>query len=831
MHTTAAAFLLSLSPLLQSPQEDGRALQPVGEPTWPVIRQIAIDLAAHPDLDWRALDADVYMAPRPGVDRLHVLADDDELARLAALGISWTMVQEDQTAFYQSRLDPSFVAAGAGLGSWLSPPFASGGMGGYYTFNEIVSVLDQMTAAYPAITNNKVSIGTTVQGRTIWMVKISDNPGVDEAEAEVRFDALHHAREPQGMQTTLWLMLYLLENYGTDPLATYLVDNREIYFVPCVNPDGYVYNQSIAPGGGGLWRKNRRNNGGGIFGVDLNRNYPFQWGFDNEGSSPSTDSETYRGPSPASEPETQAMIAFMADRDFRTALSTHTFSDLWLFPFGYNFLTPSNLGDYNELSALQTEVNGYEAGAASSVLYLANGITVDYEHDEHGTMCWTPEIGSADQGFWPATSDIIPLAEENLLAFQRTALGAGAFVYLNDFTIGDLGDADGNFEAGETVSFSLVAANSGNLASSGSVVAALSTTSSDATISDGFYSFGTINAFSQKTTGLMPLRLDILPGTPAGTSIPYVLDLEYEGYVQTFAGSIVVGTRRPFLADDVEIDLGWTAGLSSDTASTGEWEFGNPDGTDSSGEPSHPENDFSSPGVNCFSTGNGGGSAGNDDVDDGLTTLITPRIDLSGVGAASISYARWFANLSTEDDIFLVSISNDDGASWVTLEAVDTNQNQWTEVSFNVPDFLPQTDEMRLRFIAEDDPNNSLVEAAIDELLVEIYDTAPRMNVYGKTETDSPVAVNVTGDSGASYTVFFSPGTGNLTVPGIEGTVLLDLGSSLELFSGSIPSSGLSESIVTIPDVASLVGQTVYLQSLVVGSSLALSNRATIVIE
>src|SRR5258705_319958 len=126
-------------------------------------------------------------------------------------------------------------------------------------------------------------------------------------EVHVIVDALHHAREPESMQATIWTMLALLERYGTDPLSTYLVNEREIWFVPCVNPDGYVYNESTNPGGGGLWRKNRRANAGGTTGVDLNRNYAFQWGFDNSGSSPTPTDETYRGTAAASEPEVGAL--------------------------------------------------------------------------------------------------------------------------------------------------------------------------------------------------------------------------------------------------------------------------------------------------------------------------------------------------------------------------------------------------------------------------------------------------------------------------------------------------------------------------------------------
>ncbi len=119
------------------------------------------------------------------------------------------------------------------------------------------------------------------------MVKISDNPNVNETEPEVLYTALHHAREPVGAMQMLFYMYYLLENYDNDPFIQALVDNTEMYFVPVVNPDGYVYNQTTNPNGGGMWRKNRRNNGSaGLYGSDLNRNYGYMWGYDNNGSSP-----------------------------------------------------------------------------------------------------------------------------------------------------------------------------------------------------------------------------------------------------------------------------------------------------------------------------------------------------------------------------------------------------------------------------------------------------------------------------------------------------------------------------------------------------------------
>ena len=153
----------------------------------------------------------------------------------------------------------------------------------FYTYAETVAELDALHAQYPNITTAKYSIGTSIEGRTIWAMKVSDNPNVDENEPEVGFDGVHHAREPITINVLLETIRYLCENYGVDPEVTFLVDNREIFFVPIVNPDGYVYNEQTYPNGGGMWRKNRHAPVGGCYGVDLNRNYPYQWG--GEGSS------------------------------------------------------------------------------------------------------------------------------------------------------------------------------------------------------------------------------------------------------------------------------------------------------------------------------------------------------------------------------------------------------------------------------------------------------------------------------------------------------------------------------------------------------------------
>ncbi|MEO0649114.1 MAG: M14 family zinc carboxypeptidase, partial [Planctomycetota bacterium] len=303
--------LLTVS-LQSSPAPASTPPQPVDPPR----ARIAVPLGANGGATLEDLAGLDLLGLDLGAGRATALAVPRDLARLTAAGIDFEIESADEQARYAERLLSSDPVAleGSTLAGSLVPPFGQGSMGGYWTWDEVVSVLDQLHAAFPGITTPKFSIGKTLEGRDIWALKVSDAPNVDEDEPEVRYDSMHHSREPQGMQTSFWFLIHTLETYGTDPLSTYLVDERELFFVPVVNPDGYVYNQQIAPGGGGLWRKNRRNNGDGTTGVDLNRNYPFQWGFDNFGSSPSTDSVTYRGPSPASELETQSMVQFMDQR-------------------------------------------------------------------------------------------------------------------------------------------------------------------------------------------------------------------------------------------------------------------------------------------------------------------------------------------------------------------------------------------------------------------------------------------------------------------------------------------------------------------------------------
>ncbi len=302
-----------------------------------------------------------------------------------------------------------------------------GGMGGHMRYEEMLAQLDSMRLLFPNLISVKSPIDTTKtrEGRTIWQVRISDNPNVSEPnEPQGMLSAIHHAREPVGMHQLLFFMWYLLENYSSNPEIKALVDNTELYFVPCLNPDGYLFNQLNSPQGGGMWRKNRRDNGNGTFGVDLNRNYGYNWGFDDFGSSPDPDFDTYRGDEPFSEPETKAMKAFCERQNFKMAQNYHTYSNLIIFPWGYDNLQTEDSTLYRNLTREMNKQNNYRIGTGMQVLnYNSNGSSDDYMYStdvqKPKILAMTPEVGD---WFWPTQTEILGLCQETMyqnLTFVR----------------------------------------------------------------------------------------------------------------------------------------------------------------------------------------------------------------------------------------------------------------------------------------------------------------------------------------------------------------------------------------------------------------------------
>ena len=292
--------------------------------------------------------------------------------------------------------------------------------GSFHSYQETEQELASLEETYPNIAKVHV-IGTSLEERNISAIKISDQVGSEENEGEILFLGCHHAREWISVEVPLMLAKLLTDNYYTNPDIKALVDNSEIWIVPIVNPDGLEYSIYVYR----YWRKNRRDNGDGTYGVDLNRNYAFKWGFDNQGSSPDSISQVFRGLSPFSEPETRAIRELVAKHDFKALVSYHNFSQVILYPWGYK-AGPSQIDDLlNKLAQTMSEriqaVNGriYDYVRASSSLYLTNGDTTDWALGVYGIPSFTIELPPLDMlqgGFFTSEGDIQSIFSENLPA-------------------------------------------------------------------------------------------------------------------------------------------------------------------------------------------------------------------------------------------------------------------------------------------------------------------------------------------------------------------------------------------------------------------------------
>ena len=273
------------------------------------------------------------------------------------------------------------------------------GYDAYRSYSEDGGIADELretAAAYPAITK-LVTLGQSVNGQDILALKVTKNAKVlkDGKRPSVLYAGAQHAREWITPEMVRRLMHHYLEGYGSDAELTGIIDTTELWFLPVANPDGYDFTFSDER----LWRKNLRDNDadGTITagdGVDPNRNFAVKWGWDNEGSSPVPDSETYRGTGPNSEPETQALDALFDRIGFEFFINYHSAAELLLYGIGWQVSTPSPDDVIYEAMVGDDEnpaVPGYDPDI-SAELYTTNGDTDTHATVENGTLGFTPEM-------------------------------------------------------------------------------------------------------------------------------------------------------------------------------------------------------------------------------------------------------------------------------------------------------------------------------------------------------------------------------------------------------------------------------------------------------
>lgn len=254
--------------------------------------------------------------------------------------------------------------------------------------------------AHPRLTK-VMSIGKSLKGQDILAVKVTKDAGKtrDGGKPAVLYASNQHAREWITPEMTRRLLHHYLDQYGRDAEITKIVDTTELWFVLSANPDGYDFTH--ADPANRMWRKNLRdNNGDGKItagdGVDLNRNFAYKWGYDNEGSSPDPGDETFRGRGPSSEPETRALDAFEKRIGFEYGINYHSAAELILYGVGWQVATPTPDDVlYRALAGTPANpaVPGYRP-QVSSELYTTNGEADGHAANVNGMLMYTPEMST-----------------------------------------------------------------------------------------------------------------------------------------------------------------------------------------------------------------------------------------------------------------------------------------------------------------------------------------------------------------------------------------------------------------------------------------------------
>ncbi len=614
---------------------------------------------------------------------------------------------------------PGGAGGGGGGGGVVEVGGGVDGPGWFDTYHDYTDV--RGFARGLALSNPNLAsfsdIGQSVEARNIFALRVTGpgGGGGPGNRPQILITGGQHAREWISVATVMYLANELVSRYNSDASIRALMDNIEFLFVPIVNPDGYVYTWTTER----LWRKNRRDLGAGTgicIGVDTNRNWGFQWG--GQGAASTACNETYRGASAFSEPETQVIRDFsLASTRLVAAIDYHSYSQLVMSPWGYTQTLPPqpDAGFFDQLTTSIRdgirESGGaiYTPGPIFSTIYPASGTAVDWWYGGRGIYGLTVELrDTGAQGFTLSPDQIIPTGAESLAGLENMA------------------------EFFMPVRFSLPSAVPVPLTPN-------TPTPFEVSISPG--PGWTLDAASPKlysrhgasgpftSSALVPISGDrflaTLPPAPCGTPVQYYFEAAaVNGPTLTYPSGASPLQATPYqtnlvFSDDMELDRGWTV-VNAPALTAGAWERADPVATfNLNNDMANPEDDATpAPGVLCFATENGahGAAAGLSDVDGGPTTLISPPINIAGAASALVTYNRWVYSANGQADPLVVEVSPD-GQTWTQVDRVTTTSG-WKQASFILPPGFAVTSTFRVRFSIADVPNDSLTEAAIDDVRV-----------------------------------------------------------------------------------------------------------------
>gem|GEM_PF-873275 len=620
-------------------------------------------------------------ARKPG-PCLELFVEDHERQLLERQGIAYTVLIPDWNAYYAERQRMESLTI-----TKVSVPtrvnnFHLGSNGGALTLAELRVELDSMRSKYPALISARDSIGRTYQGRPLWAVRIrgTSNPG---SQPEALYMGCHHANEQFGMMCLIYYMWYLLENYATDPEVTMLLDKRELWFIPIVNPDGYAYNEETNPKGGGMWRKNRVPTYiSGTYGVDINRNYGYKWGYDDVGSSVVPSSNNYRGPSSFSELEAQAVRDFMIAHHFTVVHSFHMYGDFILPPWGYNASETPDSVLFRRLASDMALFNRYTYG--TDIYPATNGDACDWIYGDTlskgRAYAYTVEVGSHFDGEWPTTPRIYAIVDENLRTNLVLAHAAGAYVRVDKPAVSCRFSTD-------SASISIPFVNSG---------AGAPPPTLDITVSSPDLDIATTRYSGYVWSSAGPLTIVARKNKTVGANASLAVHIEHPGGATTDTVTFRLGPADTIYADGAE---GTRSRWKSASNRSAKWD------TTSllahSGRLSFAE----SP------TGN---------YPDQLISSLT--LDSTLVLAGVAAELRFWLNGWSEPncDCLLVELSTDRGATWNALKGqhtspgsgiptevpfetpvLDGHLHEWTEEIMDISQFIGYSVQIRFRFTSD----------------------------------------------------------------------------------------------------------------------------------
>lgn len=611
------------------------------------LMQVEVPLTGPTDLErLLRMGMDIpYVNPKSGF--AHLIVEDTQLDKLTQAGFTYTVLDYDLAATFRR--------------------FFKIGFGPYYTFAEVEARLQDLVNTYgPAGLIDDTIIGYSIEGRPIYAFKVSDNAAVDENEPVVFLNGVTHAREPIGAYITLEFGAWLLDHYATDPEIQWLVDNREIWIVPVVNPDGFVYNESSD----GYWRKNKRDNDGdGTFsesvdGVDINRNYGFMWGYDDVGSSPDPSSNTYRGTGPFSEPETQAIRDFVNGIQPSIALNYHSYSNLLLFPYGYaNGVYAPDDALFRAMAVEMTRANGYTYGTPWEILYTANGAADDWMYGDTThprVLAFTPEVGEA---FWqPDTSTIVEQFNENLPMNLFVTRAVGPYLQVDTVLV-----PSQPFQPGDTVTLQMRVKN---LYVGG---AATATVQMDSAACAAFPTPASLSIGPFPDTGWVSVPMVV--GDTTG-SARYTLNGTFvQGtFLQPFTTTVYLGTpsQSTLLQEGFEGGLTWMTGGTG-----GNWAAASPGATGSLSLQDSP-----------------GGNYGNN-----WDTYVQTTVDLTGYDQARLIFTHRY-EIENGYDFAYVQVSSD-GNIWTTLATYTDTLGTWQSDTLDISSVVGGVAFLRFRLVTD----------------------------------------------------------------------------------------------------------------------------------